>query len=151
MIIQSPSSPGRTWTWSIVWIPLVWSSQLIPYLSPESAWTYSIVFRPLIWVLWFQPFSNRLPNPTSKLNDSGWINFVTVWYAQRCTVVSVWLSLFNFVVKPSSELFQTDHCNTYPFPDFPSVNFAAFFLSVWTFPPPKNTFLTLKLFQLCSC
>ena len=36
------------------------------------------VLRLFTWILWLQPFSNRLPLLTSKLNDCGWINCVTV-------------------------------------------------------------------------
>ena len=84
-------SPARTWTLAIglrllIWLSIPSSSSIgnhlvIPShtcLSPACAWTSSILFRLLIWVLWLQPFSNRLPSPTSKLNDSDWINFVTV-------------------------------------------------------------------------
>lgn len=50
LIIPSYPSPGCSWIWSIVLIPLIWSSYPFPFLSsyPERTWTWPII---IIWIL----------------------------------------------------------------------------------------------------
>ena len=113
--------------------PLIWSSH--PVFVSRKCVNFVNCFRLVIWVLWLKPFSNRFPNPTSKLNDSGWINCNSIICSMHCGFCKT--CFFGhyrhiFVVKPASafKLSQTEHC------------------CVWTLPPRKNIVLTVKLFKL---
>ena len=98
LILSHPlhPSPGSMWTWSIVWIPVIWSSrlfcfvclqfvrelsQLFEYLSsdhpippfhpsPGSMWTWSIVWIPVIWSSYPIVISRMYVNLVNCLNTS---------------------------------------------------------------------------------
>ena len=144
-------SPESAWIMLIVWKPLISSSHLIPlphaaipsHACLQKAREFRQLFLDFTWVLWLQSFSNRLPSPTSKLNDNCCINCVTVFYAQ-CNVVSVRLFFSPLSSCLCRKTFLGTLCKAvYPFLDFTAVSFAAIFVRL-NFTPSKKYSFDLK-------